>query len=588
MKQSPLGHGYGITLFLAGMSNLCSADFRDSCYDGTDGQLIRKVASPPTPWADPVPWSNRVGSIRNTQIVALADTGLTPFRTSRIAAMGLCRRSWEKPANQNTSSSRTVPNLSRVWPRSLLLAAAVLLSACSSLTPWINEPLSTAEQAAEPRKAALQEMAARDPSMLVAVTLSGGGARAAAFGFGVLTAMQQARYQWKGRDTTLLNATDVISGVSGGSIVAAYFAAYGIEGLPRFEEAFLRQNFQNSLIRLALEPGNLVDLTSPWVGRSHLLARRLDALYGGMTFGDIERRPRHPQLFITATDMSLGTGFEFTWDQFSLICSNLSSVPLSFAVASSSAVPLLLSPMTLRNYADSCKDSDGRSTVALASQSPTRAAGFRARLYRAHERTYLDAQAKPYIHLVDGGLADNLGVQRLLDRTLGGGLRSAFTEVHVPPGTIEKLVLITINSERDPSMNIDQTDTVPSVGQVVDTLLFGTGARATQETQEYLKDTIDQWRQALQSRAPGLSESFAPGAQIHVVQVNLRDVPDQAARRPLLQVPTAFSISSDEVSALIEAGASVLHNSKEFRALMASLGAPMSAPGPAPTPKVLP
>ena len=483
----------------------------------------------------------------------------------------------KKSFSPDEVAPRISHSLTLSWRRSLLLVAVVSLSACSSLKPWINEPLSTAQQAAEPRKAELQQTAARDPSMLVAVTLSGGGARAAAFGFGVLTAMQQARYQWKGRDTTLLNATDVISGVSGGSIIAAYFAAYGIEGLPRFEEAFLRQNFQNSLIRQALQPTNLVDLSSPWIGRSHLLARRLDDLFGGMTFGDVERRPRHPQLFITATDMSLGTGFEFTWDQFSLICSDLSSVPLSFAVASSSAVPLLLSPMTLHNYADRCKDTDKSDEAALALQAPTRAAGFRARLYRAHERSYLDAKSRPYIHLVDGGLADNLGVQRLLDRTLGGGLRNAFTEVNVPPGTIQKLVLITVNSERDPSVNIDQTDTVPSAGQVIDTLLFGTGARATRETQEYLQDTVDQWRQALQSRAPGLSDSFAPGAQIHVVQVNLRDAPDEVARRQLLQVPTAFSISPAEVSALIEAGGSVLHNSKEFQALMTSLGAPVPA-----------
>lgn len=180
------------------------------------------------------------------------------------------------------------------WSRSIFLVATVFLTGCSSLKPWINQPLSLAEQTAETRKAELQQTAARDPSLLVAVTLSGGGARAAAFGFGVLTAMQQARYQWKGRDTNLLNATDVVSGVSGGSIMAAYFAAYGIEGLPRFEEAFLRQNFQNSLIRQALHPSNLIDLSSPWIGRSHLLARRLDDLFKGMTFGDVERRPRHP------------------------------------------------------------------------------------------------------------------------------------------------------------------------------------------------------------------------------------------------------------------------------------------------------
>ncbi|MCL4745861.1 MAG: patatin-like phospholipase family protein [Burkholderiaceae bacterium] len=463
----------------------------------------------------------------------------------------------------------------------LLLAAALSLAACSSLRPWINEPLSPTAQTVVVRKMGLQRVAARDPSMMVAVTLSGGGARAAAFGFGVLSAMQHARYHWNGRDTTLLNATDVISGVSGGSIVAAYFAAYGIEGLPRFEEVFLRQNFQNSLIRLALHPGNLVDLSSPWIGRSHLLARRLDDLFGGMTFGDVERRSRHPQLFITATDLSRGTGFEFTWDQFALICSDLASVPLSFAVAASSAVPLLLSPMTLRNYADRCSEAGtgAGAGAAPAQQAPAKASDFRARLYLARERSYLDVQRKPYIHLVDGGLADNLGVQHLLDRTLGGGLSGAFAEVNVPPGTIRKLVLITVNSERDPSFDVNQSDRVPSMLQVVDSLLFGTGARATRETQEYLRDTVAQWREALKSRAPGLFEAFAPGAQIHVVQVNLRDAPDEIARRRLLQVPTAFSISPDEVSALIEAGGNVLYHSAEFRALMASLGAPMPATG---------
>jgi NTE family protein len=450
----------------------------------------------------------------------------------------------------------------------VLVLAAAVLAGCASVKPWINEPLPPEDQNRPVRKTE------RDPSILVAITLSGGGARAAAFGFGVLTAMQETRYQWNGEETTLLDATDVVSGVSGGSIVAAYLAAHGIEGLPRFEQEFLRDNFQNSLITQALRPGNLLDLTSPWLGRSHLLARRLDELYKGMTFGDVARRPRHPQLFITATDMSLGAGFEFTWEQFSLICSDLRSVPLSFAVASSSAVPLLLSPMTLRNYADRCP---ARSPAALA-DSAGAATDYRARLYRAHELSYTDARRKPYIHLVDGGLADNLGVQRLLDRALaGGGLRQTFSEVGIPPATIRKLVLITVNAERDPSENIEMSDQVPNMAQVVDALLFGTGARATRETQEFLRDITRQWRESLASGNG--TDAFAPGAEIHVIPVNLRDAPDDVARRRLLQVPTAFSITQDEVTDLIAAGGSVLRNAPEFRALVQSLQHPMPPAG---------
>jgi len=408
------------------------------------------------------------------------------------------------------------------------------------------------------------------------VTLSGGGARAAAFGFGVLTEMQNTVFEWNGRRTTLLDATDVVSGVSGGSIVAAYYAAHGIEGLPRFEHEFLRQNFQNSLITQALRPGNLVDLTSPWFGRTHLLARRLDELYAGKTFGDVEKRPRHPQLFITATDMSLGTGFEFTWEQFALICSDLRSVPLSFAVAASSAVPLLLSPMTLKNHADQCTGRPAGTHLARATASD-----YRSRLYRVNEQSYLDAKRKPYIHLVDGGLSDNLGVQRLLDRALaGGGLRESFSEVGIPPGSIRKLVLITVNAERDPSFNIDTSDKVPDMLQVVDSLLFGTGARATRETQEYLRDITEQWRKTLAEHPHSGGDVFAPNAEIHVVPVNLRDSPDDVARPRLLQIPTAFSIEQHEVTDLIEAGGSVLRHSPEFRALVKSLPVYRAPPAP--------
>jgi len=445
--------------------------------------------------------------------------------------------------------------------RGALLAAMGVLSACSTVRPWINEPMPLEEQSVT------QRPSQRDPTILVAVTLSGGGARAAAFGFGVLTEMQNTVFEWNGRRTTLLDATDVVSGVSGGSIVAAYYAAHGIDGLPRFEHEFLRQNFQNSLITQALRPGNLVDLTSPWLGRTHLLARRLDELYGGQTFGDVERRPRHPQLFITATDMSLGTGFEFTWDQFALICSDLRSVPLSFAVAASSAVPLLLSPMTLKNHADQCATRPSGSHLARAN-----AGDYRSRLYRVNEQSYLDARRKPYIHLVDGGLSDNLGVQRLLDRALaGGGLRESFSEVGIPPGSIRKLVLITVNAERDPSFNIDTSDKVPDMLQVVDSLLFGTGARATRETQEYLRDITEQWRKTLAVSPHSGGDVFAPNAEIHVVPVNLRDSPDDVARPRLLQIPTAFSIEQHEVTDLIEAGGSVLRHSPEFRALVKSL-----------------
>lgn len=101
-------------------------------------------------------------------------------------------------------------------------------------------------------------------------------------------------------------------------------------------------------------PGTLYRMTSPWFGRTNVLQEKLDALCRGKTFGDLRGRSRGLHLLVTATDLTTGAAFEFTPEQFALICSDLSSVPLSFAVAASSSVPILLSPVTLRNYAGAC------------------------------------------------------------------------------------------------------------------------------------------------------------------------------------------------------------------------------------------
>jgi NTE family protein len=445
--------------------------------------------------------------------------------------------------------------------RAFVALVCMCLAGCSTVKPWINQPMETVAPVAE-RSAD----DGRDPTLLMAVVLSGGGARAAAFGYGVLSELKASHFQWDGRDTNLLEKVDMVGGVSGGSIMAAYLSSYGSQGLDRFEPDYLRRDFQENLVSYALRPGNLVSLTSPWFGRSHLLAERLDGLYQSATFGDLARRRGHPLLLITATDMSQGTGFEFSKAQFDLICSNLDKVPVSFAVAASSSVPLLLSPMTLRNYAGQCPP------AAAVSDSWD---DYRTRLYKEQARSYLDSKNRPYIHLVDGGLSDNLGVRRLLDSALAqGGLRSTLVRTGLAAGTVRKLVLVSVNSERDPSTNIDMSDQLPGSAQVLDTLIFGAGARATKETQEFLADITRQWKGELAQHFQGGKDVFAADAQVHVIQVNLRDAPDLVQRRKLLQVPTALSISDQDVTQLIEAGRSILRESPEFKALMQALTHP--------------
>jgi NTE family protein len=445
--------------------------------------------------------------------------------------------------------------MNRLNARLVLILAALLLAGCSSFHPWQNQP-------ARGEEIRVRTSGAAEQPVVVVIALSGGGARAAAFGLGVLRELKATEFTSHDRPTTLLDEVTLISGVSGGSILAAHYATFGDESLTRFESEFLLNDFEGTLVQLALSPVRLFRLSSPWYGRSNVLADRLDALYRGRTFGDLYDRPRGPNLVITATALSTGAPFEFTPEQFALLCSDLTSVPLSFAVAASSAVPLVLSPMTLRNFAGTC---DSPSAVPLAAED-----NFRTRLMRAHAQSYLDAEKRPYIHLVDGGLNDNLGIRRLLDRLVAGGsLSTPFRDA--APGSIRKLIFIAVNSERDPSESIDQSDRVPTIGPVVDSLLFGYGGQITQVTLAIMSDDTERWRRELAEQRGTPGSPFAADAELHAINISLRDVEDSGLRHMLLTVPTAFTIEPEQVRHLIEAGRGALRRSAEFQQVRRSL-----------------
>ncbi|MBV8503299.1 MAG: patatin-like phospholipase family protein [Paucibacter sp.] len=445
----------------------------------------------------------------------------------------------------------------------LLAGIAVALAACSTARPWINQPISTASEA--PERPVVPAPTEASSSMVVAVTLSGGGARAAAFGLGVLQELKDTRFVWEGRPTSLLDEVGLISGVSGGSVLATYYAAFGDEVFTRFEHDFLLADFQGGMILDAWSPPTLYRLTSPWWGRSDSFAKRLDPVFRKMTFGQLRAQRSKPKLLVTATDLTTGGPFEFTPEQFGLICSDLDSVPLSFAVAASSSVPLLLSPMTLQNYAGTCPESEPSSDPAHGQGN------LSARLLELIAESYRDSNERPFIHLVDGGVVDNLGVRGLLERTLAGGT-FADSFKGLKAGSVHHIVLVSVNSERDTAERIDGSDQVPGTLQVLDALVFGAGSRLTKETTMMVDDVARRMNDALKYERGHPDSPFAADAEIHVITVGLRQLQDPELRRSLLHVPTALTILPIQVQQLEKAGREVLRESVAFQQLRRSLG----------------
>jgi NTE family protein len=112
---------------------------------------------------------------------------------------------------------------------------------------------------------------------------------------------------------------------------------------------------------------------------------------------------------------------------------------------------------------------------------------------------------------------------------------------------------------------------VPKIPQVVDTLLFGAGARITHTTLAMMSDDVQRWKREIEAQRGSLDSPFSADAQLHVISVGLHDVDDEALRHSILTVPTAFTISEEHVARLLEAGRQALRRSPEFERLRVSL-----------------
>ena len=163
----------------------------------------------------------------------------------------------------------------------------------------------------------------RSEELLILLTFSGGGTRAAAFSYGVLEALADTKISINGKERRLLDEVDGISSVSGGSFTAAYFGLFGYRIFEDFENKFLKRNVQSELLKRMVSPLSWPKLWSLYYDRSDLAADFYDELlFEKKTFKSLSR-PNSPIIAINATDAALGSQFTFIGSQFAPICSDL-------------------------------------------------------------------------------------------------------------------------------------------------------------------------------------------------------------------------------------------------------------------------
>jgi NTE family protein len=469
--------------------------------------------------------------------------------------------------------------------RAVVLSFVVLAVAGCASRP-INPPLAEVDRKSGYRYETRPQREQNSDTFVI-LAFSGGGTRAAAFSFGVLEELRKTEVFANGKKERLLDETDVITGVSGGSFTALSYGLYGERLFDEYPQRFLKRNVQGELLTRFFSPNNWGALTSEGWGRSEMAAQLYDEiLFENATFGDLAAG-NGPLIMATATDISTGSRLGFVQTEWDLICSDLSKVPLSRAAAASSAVPLALSPVTINNYGGHCNyKPPSWATLLMDPNTRSRPAG-RALQRLKEMHSFEDSADRPYIHLVDGGISDNLGMRALLETLeeleASRGFRR-LTKIE----QVKRFVVVVVNSLSIPKTNWDKSERPPNDFAI---LLKATGVpidRYSYEAVELLRDIISRWREirALKSAGAFANAGNAalaratdvPDIDLYAIDVSFQAHPDAAERDFLNDLPTSFALSDEAVDRLRAAAGVIMRDSPEFQRLLKSMSPPPVSP----------
>jgi len=457
-----------------------------------------------------------------------------------------------------------------------LTAALVLFAAgCSVHNIPINEPVNqqNAGLVAEQQEPAVSYA----DEFLIMLAFSGGGTRAAAYSFGVLRGLDRYEVPTAEGPRPLLERIDFVSGVSGGSITAAYFGLKQRGALSDFRERFLLKNVESDALSTSLTPANLVRGLSGGVNDATHLPRWLNQnLFDGATFSAFRAHQR-PRVWINAADIYNRTPFVFGRTSFSVMCSDLNSYPIADAVAASAAVPIAFAPIVIESYAGKCNAQlpDWAVRARTNPNTPPLLKSFANALASYHNGSMR------YVKLLDGGLVDNFGLSGFTIARLSA---TAPYEPLTPHQAVKlrRSLFLVVDAGRGVSGNWANTLDGPKGADLVSAAADTAIDASVRASYTAFEQTMEEWRQQLVRWRCGLSADQRKryGAP---ARWNCRDVRffigrlgfDQLGGQRedyLNKVKTTLQLPQEQVDEVIKAGEETVANNDLIRRFLNSTG----------------
>ena len=457
--------------------------------------------------------------------------------------------------------------------RAVLALVLMGLTACQTSQVAMNQALPTDSAGAPiytPGYALMDMLRAPRGEILVALAFSGGGKRSAAFAYGALKGLRSLKVMENGRPRSLLDEVDYIAAVSGGSFPAMHYGLYRDASFKTFDEDFLKRDVNAFVYGIYLLPWNWEWLINPLFGTNDAMAAVYDRLmFHGATYGDLAKQGL-PMISVNATDLAGGTPFAFNQANFDLLCSDLSSFPVSRAVAASAAFPVLFTPITQASHREGCVPSrpPGAPPVDWRDKAGERS---RASVLAANAERQMDPERTSYVHLMDGGIADNLALRSLSNALVL--LDDNDAELSRLAKVTRRVIVISVDGQaaRDPTLG--QRRIVSGLGQIfsavsgtqIEAYSFETLLLADQQ----VKTLAEKVRRLRCEQGKVLDGHDCNDVQGELIQISLAGIADEAERRRLQSLPTSLTLPDADVDALVAAGETMIRNNPTLLRLIA-------------------
>jgi predicted acylesterase/phospholipase RssA len=405
----------------------------------------------------------------------------------------------------------------------------------------------------------------QDDGTLMMVAFSGGGSRAAAVGWKTLETLKGTAcpFTANGRqmESNLAREIDMVAGISGGSFAAAAWCLSGGDLAP-FQKRFVERDIQGALARNLFSWKGIVAAFSRRYARINFAAELYDQeVYDSKTFADL---PARPILRIHSTDLALGRRFTFTPDTFVRLGSDLGSYPVGYACAASSAFPILLTPLTLRNYGPPLDLSQDVEYVLGHENART---DLNADL-KVKAWEYYNNKTNEYIHLADGGLVDNQGLQSILDEFETNGIINRRINYSKVP--LKRLIIVNVNAGVAGENKNGRSPAPPSVASVVESSMISSMDVLSARRWMDIRDKCDEMYKATIDRGantPSLSQLEEP----YRIEVSFRNIRDPELRRRAMALPTSFKLSAEQLALIDKVVPELVKEDPEFHRLQESL-----------------